>query len=509
MLGFHGYRFWSIGTEGTDAIYYQKMGIQWSQGVFELTCPGKPHPFFLPALFSMSGIFYKIFGLHDFTFKLQNLSSIAGIFCLLLLIARQLGLIFPYSLIPVSVFLLLPNVIAQSRIELAHVLSTFWVLLSFYLLNRFLKYRDKLSLVGSSAALHAAMMTHSELALLAPGYIAVLFIEKMLNRVPLKALLREAGIFSAVFFCPFLFYCWIWEPAQIIKAIQGVRSFALVVPEKHFPMLAIEFIAKGFPAHLGKPISIVLYGSLPFFAWRIYKGKDSGRDAFVLLPVFSYLLLFELLITRNRLEPLIRILIPLLPFLLFYLAGRIQSFCGHSSEWRKRAAFFFLICAIYFNFKELPVPPSLAFYSPRAAMPFYRYQTVYRHIYEKLKNRLAPGKKLLVAPSQFYKDYDAFNLPFYFNGKAVHLRDCTFSSRDFDTFLRKENVQFVFLGKERFFDDKWPQSGDLAAMPCLADSASYDAAVETNRLMEALKPLSPVVVYDEPHYGTVYEIHLS
>ncbi len=483
------------------------MGIQWSLGHFELTTPGKPHPFFLPGLFSAAGIFYKIFGIHDFTFKLLNLASLAGIFIFLRLIAREMGLRFPYSLFPAAIFLLLPSVITQSRVELAHLLSTFFVLASLFLLNQFRKSRKILALAGSAAVLHAAMTTHCDLALLAPGYLTILLMDRREGEKSLRGIFRETAVFSVVFFLPFFFYFRIWGYEQIMAAIHDIRLHPVVVPGKHFPMLTLEFLSVGLPMLLGKPLMWILAGGLAASLWRGSRGKERPYDALVLMPAVSYFLLFELLIRRNRLELLLRVLIPILPFFCLYLASRIQFWCGRSQGWRGAAASFFLAAILFINYREFSQVPSFAFYSPRSRLPFYQYQTVHRHVYEKLKDRLSVGEKVLLAPSQLLNNHDAFNLPFYFNGRAVALRACRGSKASFEDFLKRERIRFVFVGTERFFDAAWLEERTPPGESyCLASSDPYDPRAETLRLREALEAFSPVEIYRSDYYGTIYEI---
>lgn len=506
----HGYRFWSIGTEGTDAVYYQRMGIQWSQGLFNLECPERPRPHFAPALFSASALFYKLFGVHDFTFKLLNLASLAGIFFLLLRISRQEGLVYPYSLIPAGIFLFLPTVIMQSRTELSHLLSVLFVLMSYSLLQEFLQRKKTPLLVLSGLTLHAAMAVHCDLALLAPGFTALLFWERrpFARREAFSLAVREALIFSAAFFAPFMLYFWVWGFEPVIAAIHSVRIHPVMDSGKHFPELTLELLTAGLSAHLGRPLMFVLYTVLALSFFKVLKKKTEGQSAAVLIPAAVYFLLFELLITRNRLEPLIRVLIPLLPFVCLYLAGSIQAWCGDSRR-RAAATVFLLFFALGVNFMPYAVPPSLSFYHSRAPVPFYQYQSLYRHVYDSIKNKLHPGNKLLIAPSQLRNDYDVFNLPFYFNGRSVSLRKCRSSQAEIDDFLRRENIQFVFIGKEWFFEKGWLKKNEPQhEFSCLAAPGEYDAALETERLLAALAPFNPVRLYKHGFYGSMYEIHV-
>lgn len=507
LLLLHGYRFWDIGTEGVDAIYYQRMGIQWSLGNFDLFCKERPLPHLLPVLYGVAGIFYKVVGIHDFTFKLINLVSLSGIFCLLFLIARQLAMVFPYTLLPGLIFLLLPSIITQSRTELTHLLAAFFVLLSFFFLNDYRRLGKTFCLVLSALTLHAAMMTHTDLALLAPGFLAVLLFGKK-NKNPFKTFVLEELIFTLFFLLPFAAYGFFWGFTQIYESFHQVQALSPRVPGKHFPMLTLEFLTIGFKAHLGIPLLMAFYGGLALELWRGIVRKEGFQGAMVLLPVAGYLLLFEGLIFRNRLEPLIRVLIPLIPFLCLYLAGLVQRWCSFSKLWTVRGAvILYLLYAQAFNFNDFLTVPSFAFYRAQDPVPFYQYQTVYRHLYKLLKDKTNSQTKVLISPSQFRNDYDTFNLPFYFNGNAVPLRKCLSSKNSFDSFLKSEKIRFVFIGKQHFYQKEWPKNGVQGISPgCLDLSQPYTAKDELQRLMTALAPHHPIEIYHNDYYGTVYEI---
>jgi len=387
----HSYRFWEWGAEGFDSIFYQRMGIEWARGRFPLTIPEVGRPFFLPVMYGMSALFYKVFGEHDYTLKIMNLAALAGISLLLLLIARQRRLHSGFAAAPLFIFLFLPRVILQTRVEMPHLLSTFFVLLSFYFLNLFRERCNLLRLAFSALALHAAAFVHSDLVLLGPGFLLILLIDTpRAGSARWKGFFRHSLLYGLVFLLPFLFYFAVWGREIVLSTIHNNQIYPMMFPGREFPVLFFDFTTRGLAWLLGVPLTVLLYLAL---AAHLLKFKDSLRDIDVLIPPAVYFFLFDLVITRNVLEPLIRVMIPLVPFAGLYLAGRLQVVCEGAKPWKKIAAFTVLTGCLLYNFKEYHRIPSFAYLDPGAGESFLRYETSFRHVHERLKKELGPGEK--------------------------------------------------------------------------------------------------------------------
>lgn len=509
----HAYRFWEWGTEGKDAIFYQRMGLLWAEGRFDLRYLEATRPFVRPMIFGLSGLFYKFFGIHDYTFKILNLVSLFGSLVLMLLIARRRKIQPPFAACALLIYLFLPAVILQTRTELSHLLSAFFVLLGFFFLDLFRERRKYAALVLSALALHGAAAVHPDLVLLVPGFLLLIFLDARASEEKgLERAVPPVLVFSAAFLIPYLFYLLLWDPGFILKSLHANQMKPQVVQGKHFPVLALEFMSKGMVSLLGLPLTVLLYSAVAFQLYGKYRSrnKEALKNLDLLIPAALYFFLFDLLIKRNVLSPLIRLLIPLIPFAALYAAARLQSWSSGGGRLRKPALFFLLFLALLFNFKNYRQLPSFAFYSEYSELSFLRFQTVFRHIHDRMRGMPGPGEKILIAPSSFFDNLETFNLPFYFDGRSVHLSECSPYGENFKDFLARHRVRYLFVGPERFrMKDDFDRRLRHGLSPCLVSASDYDAELEIERLFDELEPFEPEKVYEDPYFGAVYKLKES
>ena len=497
---------WRTGTEGHDSIYYQRMGLQWMRGEWGFTCPGGNHTgFFRPVYFAVSALFFRFFGIHDYTLKIINLASLALLIWLLTLTARQLKIRAPFSYFPAVFFLFLPATIRQSRIETPHLLSAVFTTLAFGMLLKFRGSKKPSCLVFSALSLHAAMGTHEELALLAPGFLVLLLMDAFReNARPLLTFLRQSALFSAAFFAPFLLYFFLWNPREILATLRFLQTFApasLLDPEKHFPVMAIELMTARLGILTGLPWILFLYSHLAAQMLSSLKKYEPLRGAGLLIPPLVYCLLLDLVVTRNNSMRLVRVMIPLLPFVGLYFALQLQDWCQRSPSRRRNFAVAgFVIFATGYNIGDLSSIPSFAHYNWYSPQPFYRYQTVHRTLHDRLKEKIGAGEKVLIAPSSFNAPYDAFNLPFYFNGQSISLDRCVAGTADFETFVRQHRIRFIFIGKTL------PLPAGKVSSCLIPAGETCSASRETEKLLEKLAPYQPVRMDFDNSSGTLYEI---
>lgn len=354
------------------------------------------------------------------------------------------------------------------------------------------------------------MACHEDLAFLAPGFIILLIpVSWQKNRWNAGLFLKQALIFSGAFFVPFLLHVIIWGPSRILSTFYYLQTFApspIFDPEKKFPRTAFELLTHGLAHLTGWPWMLLLYSQLALALTGLLKDRSYLNGATMLIPVFCYCLLFDLLVGRNNTGRVIRLLIPLLPFLGVYFAAQLQRWCDltppRAGTW---AALAFAIYATAFNFENLKSIPSLSLYNRAWPEPFYRYQSVFRRLHDKLKNELLPDQKILIAPSAFKDPYDTLNLPFYFNGQALLINPCTGESSYFQTFLRQNNIRYVFISKVYVFNDSPQPEMEVS---CLLPEKKHNKAREIENLMAEIALWQPQKVEFDEHYGTLYRLRV-
>ena len=86
------------------------------------------------------------------------------------------------------------------------------------------------------------------------------------------------------------------EVTSQFDIINSVREFSgRTIPHKHFPELTLEILSHGLNLLIGLALTLIFYAGLALHLYRWLRKKPlMANTTAILLPVFSYLLLFEL-----------------------------------------------------------------------------------------------------------------------------------------------------------------------------------------------------------------------
>jgi hypothetical protein len=499
--------FWQSGIEGNDAVFYIRVALEWVNQNFVFTYPGNDS-FFRPILFALMSLSYKIFGIKPYALKIFNLLTFLSIAWTMFKISDFYLKSF-WRHVPFLLVALIPKFMLQSRVELAHLISTLFVLLTFYFLLKFQKNQSRKFLVCSSIFAHFAMSAHTDLAFIAPSMVFILFFHEPIKNF--KVHFKNAFIFTAVYFLPFIIYHLIWNLPSIIEMIKHNQAFPKIVPGKSFPDLFFEFWSTGLRSLIGTPFTQLFYLSGIFYLFRKFRLKEITKDEIKLIfPLFLYTLLFEILIKRNVLSPLVRLLIPFIPMVMIFIVLQISKYFEQTKNIVKKSTIIlFLVIAVFYPWKDYPFLPSLAYYDPQAEINFLKYKTAPQEVFHVLKSQVDSNQKVLIAPSQINEHYDLYNLPFYFNGNAVSLKNCL-SPMKIENFLISNKIKYIYIASLRNFKQKWIDKTKEENTPfCLLQGRFYEGETEVHHLMLSLIKFPLKMIYDHPYYGSIYSINLD
>jgi len=453
---FHFYRFWEWGTSGDDQIMYQKIALEWLNSNFLLTYPEGRIQFFRPVLYCMMALSFAVFGVNLWALKLMNLIIVTSVVIIMWSAGKRLKL--NSNFVPLTPLLILyhPMIIDQSRRELAHLPSLFFISFSLYFFIVFSEYNKIIYLALAGIFLQLAAGTHADLALLLPGFLLVLILQDFkltcshwqFNR----KFILHASVFAISFCLPIIIYSLEWSFLEIAHIINRIRTFDVPVDD-HYPFkLLIQFLTIGVVQLIGLPFTCVFYGSV-FFRMLVPASGQRHRSRLLLMvvPVIVYFILFDLLVTRNNFYRLSRLLVPLLPFLGLYLTLELQELTRRAPKVK------FLIVLLFFLFPvkflhAINHNPSwdgtifniLNRYLDQSA---FRYKSQDQMMFELLQDKVNDEHKLLLAPSHYAKNRRAWalSLPFYFGHNIVYLDKCLSKDTDLETFIKVNSISYVLI----------------------------------------------------------------
>ncbi|MCG3175847.1 MAG: hypothetical protein MOGMAGMI_00783 [Candidatus Omnitrophica bacterium] len=511
----HAWRWTAWGTEGHDAIFYQRVALEWSHGHTVFTLPGAELSYFRPVLYALTGLSYKLLGVSDHTLKILNLLCLVGTVASLYGTGRVLGVGRAWSALPAALYLYLPAVIRQTRVEQAHSLPALMMALALWALALHRK-RPSLILAGFSAlCAHAAAACHTDLVLAAPGLTLFLGLDAQGRWVGTRRWLGRTAVYTAVYLSPLVIYQALWGLDTVAAMLLTERGYLHPGSSSSYPVLMIQLLVRSIPDLLGPASALLMVLGTAHLWIRSRRGEESVASNMIwLAPWLSYVLLLDPVAERTIYTRLIRVLIPLIPGLLIYLMLRARSVVEqaaasgpNAARWTATMVVMILACAVAVELRGFPITARFGLYSDKLKIPYGEYRTVYRYLHDELAGRVGPEARLLLAPSQFMNPYAAANLPFYFDGDSVELRGCSGERTTLDAYLRRHRIRYVYVAAPPTFKPHLERLiRERVRSLCLGDPATYDAAAETAELLRALKPYGLRLISQHPAYGTVYEL---
>lgn len=500
-------RWHDMGVEGIDSIFYLKIVQQWLQGNFVFTVP-ENGAFFRPVLYSYFALPSLIFGLNSWSIFIFNIFTEMIIFIYLFKLAkiyiRNEVLIFSLPLLYLFSYFIIP----QTTTILAHIPSILFIVIAFFHVANFIHKSNAIKdLIVSALSLHCAFSVHPDLALFAPGMVFYFVFSKKnpLQKDILISSIKESALYTFFFFAPFIIYLGIWGTDTILATLKGQSEFPKTVPGKHFPMLVIEFLSIALKKLIGSPFTQLFYLSVVYLIYKSIKDKIFSRNFLILLPVFSYMILFELLITRNVLSPLVRLLMPAIPIIYLFILCAIDQAISKGQSKNKINIFVItvlLLALLYPFYRNRDRGISFAYYNMDSSKAFWEYKTKYQWVFDKLKDQTSENKKVLFAPSSFYYRYQAYNLPFYFNGNGVHLSQCK-SGNSLDNFLNTEKISWLYIAPKHHLRKK--RLKNKSKSYCTVN-APYYTSQEIKVLRNFIKQNNLKPYIKDEYFGEIYKV---
>ena len=516
-LFFTFYRFWAWGTEGTDEIMYQKIALEWLNGNLTLNYPDNNIHFFRPVLYLVQAISFYVFGTNIWAIKLMNLLMIIAVLILTILTSQRLKLRSYFIYLPSLMILFHPHVMVNSRMELAHLTSLLFVSLALYFFVRAMEEKRTAFFCLFSFSLHLSVLTHPDLVLLLPGFLSIILIEfvgkeKSKNLIAVKYL----AIALISFLIPSLICCFIWSPTEIFSSLEHNRTYKVLVNNDYPLMMFSQFLSYGMVCMIGYPFTILFYLSVLFRAFFNHVQDSNLRYLrFVLFPVLSYFILFPLLITRNNFDRIIRLLIPLIPFLVLYINIEVQKLYQIKPKLTLSLSFLFLaLTPLTMSYqKPLYQKNIFEFYKPSSDFSVFNFKTSNQKFFESVGGLINDSHRLLVAPSfvNLHRSTWALSLPFYFGENAISLNTCASNKENLDQFIQNNKIDHVLIYKTAdyygAFKIQKDKMKDSNTHPCLFEQSEYlpsNLNDESKKLRQYLNSLGAIKVATE--LGELYKL---
>lgn len=457
-----------VGTWGSDTIYYTNIAKSWADGhpILEI---GPIHYQFRPVLFLADAVAIRLLGFTDYAIKALNATVDSATIALVFV---NTGLISGRRLWPAAsaalIYALLPIAIFMARREMPHALGSFLLslALTFFLLH--LHARGKHSRWGwaalAGATVAAAALTHPDLALAGFGLLLTLGLEAI------AAGWRRTLPAAAAFVLPLG-----------LLGLPILSQWSVLTAPVHRRM-SETVKTSGYLHRLGTALwnSVLVDGSAPLLylflavatgtgVWLLIRWRARSLDPTVLglaaaigVPL-GYLAVYSLLFPH--LWP--RVFFPLSTIALVATIGGAGAIIDLWKPWACAVVLLaltpWLVAANFDQFGRMDSFGSQAlrpYHGHRVPAPLLRLpdvergratlirevytKTWARRVYQKLRNRVGPHSRLLVASSLMYPypGRRELQLGYYFGDNAVFIID---HDEPLETIIRNYSVKMVLL----------------------------------------------------------------
>ncbi len=456
LLFFSGWvRLYNITNQGMmpgDGYSYLNEAKLWADGKTPTFLKGW---FYRPVLYFLQGMAIKFFGYTDYSVKILNCIMDLFSIILIFLIASRLAGNRWVGLSGSLLYAFLNVVIYFSRYEMPQPVSTFFVMLAFYFFILFDNRGKKgfktyllLFLAGFSSGL--AANTHPDLAFLGPGYVLYLLIKQFdlkNKRDSIKTFLIQAAIFTFSFFLPYGLGFILFGFKRVLQVF--FNEFLLAnknMPGKYGKMpgplifLSVLLAVIRYPfASRYLIFALLITGAILIILYRRIKKEDDSLSAYLPLILLSGYALFYASLIDTFNPSLGRILIPLIPLVIFILTYWYYKFF---QQLLGKYALVFFIC---FSL-------GLFFLSPKAMFKTVKYyKAPQRTVYDALKDKVDEKNKVLLAPALLsFFDY-SYRCDLYLGKNALYMVQLPIKDEYNATILREllkdKNIRYIFIGK--------------------------------------------------------------
>ena len=440
----------SSGIVFTDAFGYIQIAAQWDSGTYTVI-DILNRPFFRPALFLIQALALRAFSYEDYAVKAVNAGFDITSIILVALIVLKLYRSPAAALSAAALYAFSRTAILFSRNELAHCPSTFFLLLSFLFLISGLRQPAGLKswimfCLPSGIFLSVSALTHGDIVLVAPAFIASSFIHA----------LNDHGTSRSSAFVPvIIFTLGLAFPVLIFVTMTGTDmalNAAVVEIGRKAPRLAETSMPFGIRL-LNGVIRNLYSGSALWFFWAaliehlfraIRQPRLSLLPTLPLFSIFTYITLFHFFVERG--DPhwnLFRILFPFFPFVFISIAVSVQRV---STSLPRPCSWIFMTCiTLWLSISNLPGLDAGLLDRLRtfdgSGLP-----SPHRRVYDVLRKKTSDNSRLLIiAPySDDIRRNRGYQSPVYFRSHAVYLADCP-SGKTLEEFFTENKIRYILV----------------------------------------------------------------
>lgn len=475
----------TIGIDGVDTFQYTRIAERWSEGdyVFKTEGMGTKTTFYRPVAYCLYSLALGVFGDTDYAIKVLNilidLINILLVFYLgKILINKETGL---FSAV---IYGMLPYVIDQSRMELLHIMSGMFFLISACCFAAYesastRKKRFYLALAGSGVSL--ASNTHPVMLISVIGFVACIFISRMWSRLEkafIKNLILDLAVFAGFFLIPYIIGIAVFGFDTVVNSLLSTGSMAIAIrqPDSSPLLTNLSYISmsllKTLWASENSFIFLILFViSIPFIPSIFRNARGSAltegvsRGMVFLFVSFSTFLFLAIVIFKE-VDP--RFFTPFIPIYVMYSFSFIYFFLDRHLLNRKEdipvgdtrqttviKTYSFvasLIIVVLFSAIYDPATLKAHFLTPKPSMV--------REVYNVIGDNADSENKLLVMPHVF-RHSGAFSVRKYFDGNVLYTAYSQNENSDgaierklyvtckepLDSFVKNNNIRFIFFSE--------------------------------------------------------------
>lgn len=440
---FHGIT--TVGITGADTFSYWKKALLWSEGEYLIT------KWYRPVAVLTYAAAMRLLGPHDYTIKVVNAS--ADVLTMLLLFGVALWLLRNkwLALFSTALYAFLPRIIYQSRIELLHILSGTYVLLTYCFFVLFLQMKEKSllfrSMLLSIAALLAGMGAniHPDLAFLGPAYVLCLAMAAWQERETLRSAVlnwfRNAALFTGVFLIPHALGVLAFGLEKTVYVMVGIGNEMTHAHNSDSQFEFFAFLQKTMIKFLSENSSYVVayafWGVFACVGLRLLLKKKEPLAAYLpLLLIVCHIIIFCALTNKRVLS---RLFIPFMPFVALMIVFWYQRALEIVFK-RRFASLLVAIFACYLLFTARTIRP----YSGAVFISKTHEVSRFRSVYDVIGDSVDEENKLIIFPILVYRPGHGFNFDTYFREHAIY---GMYVREPIEPFLLREKVRYMYVGK--------------------------------------------------------------
>ena len=462
------------GIDGSDAVYYTSIAEEWARGNIAYQI-GDGNNVYRPVVFFFFTAALKLFGHTDYAIKTMNAAIDSANIFLVFAIGASLVRRSRWPAYSAAViYACLPTAIHMSRVELTHVLSTFFVLLSLLFFLWFLRSQrvtvSRLHLAFCGLCVGLAALTHEELLFIACGYLVFLMIRIAYRRPDTEAVGLSLIEGSILLGCTLLISSkMILLHIETAKNLGSAREADAGGTTFSFLDRAARFTWTGIATNSSSAMLFLFILAVALMAFSIIRNSrrrgraESGLSIGTYLP--AVIVLVHMILYGFFFHHFIgRVFLPLVPLVIITITVwltaalkfvRIRFTDGiilvlsivlipiNFDNYRNSHEFFLRGYEETWTHPGVGHPPSVAashrYFVKRNYRPSWP-----RTFFDLLKHRIDETARLLITSSLMYpySGRRVLQAGFYFGDNAIYMID---HSEPLDHLIARKNIKYVFF----------------------------------------------------------------